>query len=294
MAIILLLSLIMHSTPYSINCYSNNLSWMREGAYAQYSTDYGLAVYTYDSSLNLTNCYLATQDLALTQNIHIDPDAGEEFLYKWEVTSIVGTNITLRIDVNITGWQQSSFEILIDSSTRQTYDWNTFIGYSCLWLSKPYDALFESIVASCPPWSASSEMTLGHEVAPTPQGYQNVIDIRVTEDNFQTPYNGSRSEYRLHLFFDEDSGVLIASFLRLILPFPADYRFLVIRGMVWLEATNIDLGPDILLPNFGSAFVPAIILGVMVIAIIVLSVVIFYQRRKGRKRRIRIKKRKEN
>ncbi|MFX1566206.1 MAG: hypothetical protein ACFFCH_09465 [Promethearchaeota archaeon] len=213
-------------------------------------------------------------------------------MYRWEVISIIDTNVTLRIDVDITGWQESSYEIVIDSNNRQTYDMGTFIGYSCLWLPQPYEDLFESTLASCPPWSASTDITLRHDFAPTPQGYQNVIDVSATEDDFQPPYNGSRSEYRLHLYYDEDTGVLIASFIRLILPFPVDYRFLVVRGMIQMETTNIDLGPDILLPEFGSLFVPAIFLAVMIIAIVILSIVIFYQRRKEKKRRIRKRKRK--
>jgi len=287
-ALSLTVVLLVYCTPISIKRVASNSfspSWLQVGKFAQYSAIGPTVIWTYNESLDLSNCTIAKRDMAYLESTFIDPDEGGYFIFRWEVISITQSSITLQIELNTSDWWTSTFKIKVNGTTRETYYESIHIGQSCLWLTEDRNKIPEITVASNPVWTANSNILIEDDLALTPQGYQNCLVVEATEDDYHPPYHDSRTPYTLHLYIDDDSRLLVGAIRQLILPFPIDYRFVVLSGWLQLDQTNIDLGPDVLLPNFASAIGTIILLSLMLIAIIVLSGVIFLKQRKGRRRK---------
>lgn len=265
-------------------------SWLNIGAYARYNIHSEATVSTYSESLDLNNCTLALLNTTYINYFSFDPEIDERFIYRWEVTSLVGSNVTLDINIGGTNWINDSFIVTINEDSRQTHDSEgIYIGYSCFWLTETQRSSPDLTLVSSPVWIANCNIWSSFALIQTIQGYQNCLEIEATEYNYSTPIEGYRSRYTTSILIDDDSGLFIESHGRLILPFPTIYRFIVFTGGLYLESTNVDLGPDVLVTDPGSAIVSLIILTVMVITVVFLSIIIFHFRRRSQRRKIRRK-----
>jgi hypothetical protein len=267
----------------------NDLRWLVLGAYAQYSAIGAMGIWRYNSSLDSANCSLALQDLSFLNSTTIDPLMGEEFIYRWEVIDTNTDNVTLNVDVTITGWENLEFDIVLNLINRMTYAEEKEVGISYLWLiSNELDAI--NVIFSNPV-VAFGDISSHLMTVNTIQGVQQAYDISGIELNYIPPEQGSRGQFHTNLGYDESTGLLLTLNGRTILPFPLWYRFITIVGTVELIQTNIDLGPDIITFN-PSGLIASV---GMIIAIVLLTGIFYMARRraKQRKRRIkRVKKRK--
>jgi hypothetical protein len=270
-------------SPIRLEARSENYSWMTEGAYAEYGPAgrSGITVFCYNSSLDLTNCTL-WKDGGYTVYHSVDIEAGDTFLYRWEVAAIIGTNVTLSVQVTISNWMTSEFNITINMETAKTYAAGLLVGYSRLW--------FLASQSQIPhPWMSNPALAFGDAVSPTfgptytIQGLQQVAIVEVGEEDYRPPEEGYRSPFRNSLAFDADTGLLVGCGAQFVLPFPPEARFIAFAAGLALSATNIDLGPA--LPDVASLLPGFLIVGAMMATASALTVVFFVLRRSGRGRR---------
>ncbi len=245
-------------------------SWLVPSAYAQYSATETVSLWRYDESLTPNNGYLALYNDEL-----LEASSVNEFHYRWEVVSLSDQNITLCITVNAIGWQNWTFILTLDSDDFETIGNETSIGFSRFWFTQ--NEWEKSIKLFTNPVIGFLTSSYSLNRRSTIQGLQESYDVTGEEENYTIQ---SRGPFKTSLGYDRSTGLLITMARRIILPFPNSARLILLGGILQLTATNIDLGPDILLPDYGSLFV----LAGIVVAIIVLTTVFYVARRKARKK----------
>lgn len=271
------------ATPIRIEAQQQSYPWITVGAYAEYgpASTNAITVWCYNTSLDLTNCTL-WKDGGYTVVHPVDIEAGDTLRYRWEVAAIVETNVTLSVQVTISNWMTTEFNITINKETGKTYAAGLLVGYSRLW----YLPLQSQIPQ---PWVSNPAIAFGEAVSPsfdsmhTIQGLQQVGWVLTGEEDYRPPQEGYRSPFSAHLYFDADTGLLLASHNWWILPFAPEARFIVFGGGLTLSATNIDLGPA--LPDVASLLPGFLLVGGMLGMTLVLTAIFFTLRRSSRGRR---------
>ncbi|MFX1565584.1 MAG: hypothetical protein ACFFCH_06300 [Promethearchaeota archaeon] len=267
------------SCSMSIYCTEvQSSSWLTPGVWAQYTTIGPAGIWFYNASLTPENGSIALENLNFIESLTIDKEVGDEFTYRWEVTSIDDPIVTLKIFVGITDWGYQWFNCSVDLNSNEAYVNNSYIGITYFWLtSTEYEEI--DIISSNPVLSFS-KTSHALQTRTSVQGIQEVIAITGQNQSY---------DYHTSLTFDESTGILLTLNRRTILPFPLESRFINFISTIELEHTNIDLGPDILLPDFGGMLA----VGGIIVGIIVLTGIFYIARRSQfQTRRKRIKKKK--
>ena len=260
---------------------SDTPPWLSSGKYAQYSTDGSSGLFLYNESLNPSNCTLLLQNTEFLDVRTIDADAGDMFRYRWEVSDLYGNEVVLTVHANVTGWLDSTFELRINLTDYSTSHNGTMIGYSRFWSFEEDYSPGELLCSN--PLFAFGFNNQEPITTQTLQGIQETLFVDGLDPN-----GFPAIAYESWLIYDESIGLLVEAHADIILPFPLDSRFVSLFADLYLTATNIDLGPDLVLPDWtGLLWLSGIIGGV-----IVLTIVFYFARRRSRVRKVkRIKRR---
>jgi len=250
------------------------------GFYAEYGAEHILAV-TYNSSLDVSNATLWKEG-------GFEEDRSIECLYyRWEVTGIDGSNITVDIIVNATPWMNASFSAVIEIETGRTWIHGVDMGYSRLWL--PTGDTPPSPLTSNPAIDFGEVISTDKGFYYTIQGLQECTGFMAKESDYRPPNIGSRDPYVTSLTFDSDTGMLLSCGAFFILPLPAEARLITFFGGVQLADTNGDLGPPVPESPSLAGLLPLIF---MVGLIVALTALFYYASTKKSRRAKRVRRRK--